>query len=104
VGVPEPAVFRNESVPPGVRLEDVLWREVQPASDGGTQMRRRVMHVPPVFVSGLNRLYEDSGQDGDGLFQVRETTGDRPCSNLRAGRGNCLRAAGGRRGRREPGR
>jgi hypothetical protein len=74
VGIPEPAVVRrNEPVPPGVRLEDVLWREVQPVSGGGTQMRRTVVRVPPVFVIELNRLCEDSGPDGDGGFQVRDT-------------------------------
>ena len=54
-------------------MEDVLWREVQSVSDGGTQMRRTVVRVPPVFVIELNRLYEDSGPDGDGSLQVRDT-------------------------------
>jgi hypothetical protein len=84
VGVPEPAVFRNSgAVPAGVRLEDVLWHEVQPLRDGGTQMRQTVVRVPPVFVIELNCLYEDSGPDGGGSFQVRDYAGlvptrDRP--------------------------
>jgi hypothetical protein len=54
-------------------LENVLFREIQPVSDGGTQMRRRVMRVPPVFMIELNRLCEDSGPVWDGWFQVRDT-------------------------------
>jgi hypothetical protein len=36
-------------------------------------MRRTVVRVPPVFVIELNRLYEDTGPDGGGSLQVRDT-------------------------------
>jgi hypothetical protein len=71
LGVPDPVVFRSHgAMPPGVRLQDVLLRAVRPVSDGGTHMRRRVVHVPPVFAIQLNRLYEGPGRVGDG---VRDT-------------------------------
>jgi hypothetical protein len=54
-------------------LEDVLLREVEQVSDGGTNMGLTVVRGPSVLVIELNRLYEDSGLDGDGSFRVRDT-------------------------------
>jgi hypothetical protein len=75
VSVPAPAMpsQEDELVPPGVTLEDLVFREFQPPSDGGRQMSRTVVRVPPVFVIELNRVDQDSGADEDGCYLVRVT-------------------------------